>query len=47
MARPSSPTTRKRIKAISAALTQAGRPSIVHSSLYLPEPIYEVLRKKF
>jgi hypothetical protein len=24
---------------------QAERPSIVHTSLYLPEPIYEALRK--
>jgi hypothetical protein len=24
---------------------EAERPSIVHSSLYLPEPVYEVLRK--
>jgi hypothetical protein len=36
---------RKPVKAISAARTQAGRPSIVHSSLYLLEPVYEVLRK--
>ena len=28
-----------------AARKQAERPSIVHSSLYLPEPIYEALRK--
>jgi hypothetical protein len=45
MARPSSSTTRKRIKAISAARTPTERPSIVHSSLYLPEPVYEALRK--
>jgi hypothetical protein len=45
MARPSSSTTRKRINAISAARTQAERPSIVHSSLYLPERVYEALRK--
>ena len=45
MARPSSSGTRKRIKAISAARRQPERPSIVHSSLYLPEPVYEALRK--
>jgi hypothetical protein len=45
MARPSSSGTRKRIKAISAARTPTERSSIVHSSLYLPEPVYEALRK--
>jgi hypothetical protein len=45
MARRSTPTTRKRIGATSAARTPTGRPSIVHSSLYLPEPVYEALRK--
>jgi hypothetical protein len=45
MARPSSSTTRKRIKAISAARTPTKRSAIVHSSLYLPEPVYEALRK--
>jgi hypothetical protein len=45
MARPSSPTARKRTKAISAARTHAERPSVVHSSIYLPEPVYEALRK--
>jgi hypothetical protein len=29
----------------SADRKQAERPSIVHSSLYLPEPVYEALRK--
>ena len=28
-----------------AARTPTERPSIVHSSLYLPEPVYEALRK--
>jgi hypothetical protein len=45
MARRSTPTTRKRIGATSAARTQAERSSIVRSSLYLPEPVYEALRK--
>jgi hypothetical protein len=45
MARRSTPTTRKRISATGAARTRAERPSIVHSSLYLPEPVYETLRK--
>ena len=45
MARPSSSTTRKRIKAISAARKPTERSSVVHSSLYLPEPVYEALRK--
>ena len=31
--------------ATDAARRQPGRPSIVHSSLYLPEPVYEALRK--
>jgi hypothetical protein len=34
-----------RIGATSAARTPTERPSIVHSSLYLPEPVYEALRK--
>jgi hypothetical protein len=45
MARRSTPTTRKRIDATSAARTPTERLSIVHSSLYLPEPVYEALRK--
>jgi len=28
-----------------AARKQTGRPSIVHTSVYLPEPVYEALRK--
>ena len=35
----------KRAGASGAARTQTDRPSIVHSSLYLPEPVYEVLRR--
>ena len=38
-------STRKRIKAISAARTPTEQSSIVHSSLHLPEPVYEALRK--
>ena len=45
MARRCTPTARKRIGATSAARTPTERPSIVHSSLYLPEPVYEALRK--
>jgi hypothetical protein len=45
MAKRSPGTTRKRTGASSAARTQTGRPSIVHSSIYLPEPVYEALRK--
>jgi len=39
------PTNRKRTGAISAARRPNERPSIVHSSIYLPEPVYEALRK--
>jgi hypothetical protein len=45
MTRRSTPTTRKRIGATSTAPTPTTRASIVHSSLYLPEPVYEALRK--
>jgi hypothetical protein len=31
--------------ALGAARKPTERPSIVHTSLYLPEPVYEVLRK--
>ncbi len=41
----STPTARKRTSAPSAARKQTERPSIVHSSFYLPEPVYEALRK--
>jgi hypothetical protein len=45
MVRRRDATTRKRIGATSAARTPTERSSIVHSSLYLPEPVYEALRK--
>ena len=45
MARRSTPTTRKRIGATSTARAATERSSMVHSSLYLPEPVYEALRK--
>jgi hypothetical protein len=45
MARRSTPTTQKRIGATSAARRPTERSSIVHSSLYLPEPVYEALRE--
>jgi hypothetical protein len=45
MARRSTPATRKGIGATGAARTPTERSSIVHSSLYLPEPVYESLRK--
>ncbi len=45
MARRSTGTTPKRPGAASAAQKPPERPSIVHSSLYLPEPVYEALRK--
>jgi hypothetical protein len=36
---------RKRAGAPMAADIEKGKPSIVHSSLYLPAPVYEALRK--
>jgi hypothetical protein len=45
MAKNSIPTTRKRIGATSAARRPNERPSVVHSSLYLPRPVHEALRK--
>jgi hypothetical protein len=45
MAKRSTRTTQKRFKATGAARTQLERPSIVHSSVYLPEAVYEALRK--
>ncbi len=45
MARRSTRATRTRAGAIGAGRKQTERPSIVHSSLYLPEPVYEALRK--
>jgi hypothetical protein len=41
MARRSTRTTPKH----AGARKQAERPPIVHTSLYLPEPVYEALRK--
>jgi hypothetical protein len=35
----------ERSDATSAVRKQTERPSIVHSSLYLPEPVYEALRR--
>jgi hypothetical protein len=45
MAKQSTPRTRKRTGATSAARTPTERSSIVHSSPYLPEPVYGALRK--
>ena len=38
-------TIPKNVASTGATRRQPGRPSIVHSSLYLPEPVYEALRK--
>jgi hypothetical protein len=40
MAKRSTRTTRQRLNAPSEA-----RPAVIHSSLYLPEPVYEALRR--
>ncbi len=45
MAKRSTRNTQKRAAATGAPRTQTERPSIVHSSLYLPTPVYESLRK--
>jgi hypothetical protein len=45
MAKRSTRTAPERRFATGAARKQTERPSIVHSSLYLPEPVYEALRK--
>jgi hypothetical protein len=46
MARRSTPpTTRRRADATDAGHKPTELPSIVHTSLYLPEPVYEALRK--
>jgi len=45
MARRSTRTTPKHAGVTGAPRKQAERPPIVHTSLYLPEPVYEVLRK--
>jgi hypothetical protein len=44
MARRSTLTAPKRTSATGAAGKQTERPFIIHSSLYLPEPVYEALR---
>jgi hypothetical protein len=45
MARRSTTTTQRHSRATGAVPRQTERPSVVHSSLYLPEPVYEALRK--
>jgi hypothetical protein len=45
MAKRSPLPTPKRSAATGTAGKQTERPSIIHSSLYLPEPVYEALRK--
>jgi hypothetical protein len=45
MARRSTTDTPRHSRATSAARKSPERASIVHSSLYLPEPVYEALRK--
>ena len=45
MARRSTRTTQRHLGATGVVRRQPERPSIVHSSLYLPEPVYEALRK--
>jgi hypothetical protein len=38
-------TTPKPVSATGAARNQTERAAVVHSSLYLPEPVHEALRK--
>jgi hypothetical protein len=45
MAKRSIRNTPERHGATGATRKQTERPSIIHSSLYLPEPVYEALRK--
>ena len=45
MAKRSPLPTPKRSAVNGTAGKQTERPSIIHSSLYLPEPVYEALRK--
>jgi hypothetical protein len=45
MARPSTKATQKHAGQPGATRKPAEGPFIVHSSLYLPEPVYEALRK--
>jgi hypothetical protein len=45
MARRSTRTGARPVGLTGGPRKQSARPSIVHSSLYLPEPVYEALRK--
>jgi hypothetical protein len=45
MAKRSIRNTPERHDATGATRKQTERPSIIHSSLHLPEPVYEALRK--
>jgi hypothetical protein len=45
MPRRSARPTPRHAGGTGAARKQIERPSIVHTSLYLPEPVYEALRK--
>ena len=45
MARRSTRTTQRHLGATGVVRKLPGRPSVIHSSLYLPEPVYEALRK--
>jgi hypothetical protein len=45
MAGRSARSTPRHAGVTGAARKQTERPSIVHTSLYLPEPVYEALRK--
>ena len=45
MARRSARPTPRHAGATGAVAKQTERPPIVHTSLYLPEPVYEALRK--
>ena len=45
MARRSARPTPRHAGVTGAARKQTERPSVVHTSLYLPEPVYEALRK--
>jgi hypothetical protein len=45
MAKRSHPTAGRRAGASGAARKPSDKPAIVHSSLYLPEAVYEALRK--
>jgi hypothetical protein len=44
MAKHSTRTAPERQGTTGTARTKTERPSVVHSSLYLPEPVYEALR---